>query len=63
MAFESFADFLQMGRHGVFVWSAYGISLTLIAANLVAMVRRHRKVRADIRRGMRREQLTRDRDQ
>lgn len=63
MAFESFADFLQMGRHGVYVWSAYGISLALIAANLVIMARRHRKVRADIRRGMRREQLTRDRDQ
>lgn len=25
MTFDSFADFLAMGRHGVYVWSAYGV--------------------------------------
>ena len=32
MAFESFAEFLQMGRHGIYVWSAYGLTIfTLVA--------------------------------
>lgn len=56
MYFESFVDFLQMGRHGFYVWTAYGLSLALIAANLVAMVHRRRQVRAGIRRALRREQ-------
>ena len=31
-AFDSFADFLFMGRHGLYVWSAYGITFFSIAA-------------------------------
>lgn len=62
MYFESFADFIEMGRHGFYVWTAYGVSAALLAANLVAMVRRHRQVRVDIQRGIRREQLIEDRD-
>jgi heme exporter protein D len=30
MAFETFADFLQMGRHGVYVWSAYAFSIFVL---------------------------------
>lgn len=26
MVFDSFSDFIQMGRHGIYVWSTYGIS-------------------------------------
>lgn len=63
MYFDSFAEFLEMGRHGFYVWTAYGISLALIAVNLVAMARRHKRVRTDIQRAHRREQLARDRDQ
>ena len=55
MYFESFADFLEMGRHGFYVWTAYGVSLALIVANLVAMIHRRRQVRADIGRALRRE--------
>lgn len=63
MYFDSFAEFLEMGRHGFYVWTAYGISLALITVNLVAVVRRHKRVRTDIQRAHRREQLARDRDQ
>ena len=63
MYFDSFAEFLEMGRHGFYVWSAYGISMVLIAVNLVAMVRRQKRVRTEIQRAHRREQLARDRDQ
>ena len=56
MYFDSFAEFLEMGRHGFYVWTAYGVSLVLIAAQLVAMVHRRRQVRAEIRRALRREE-------
>lgn len=59
MYFDSFADFLAMGRHGLYVWSAYGISLGLILINLVTMTRRYYRVRADIRHALRRERMTR----
>ncbi len=31
MAFDSFADFLAMGKHGVYVWSCYGLTFGVIA--------------------------------
>ena len=31
-AFESLNDFLMMGRHGIYVWSAYGVTFFGIAA-------------------------------
>ena len=35
MAFESFSEFIQMGRHGLYVWSAYGFSsLALVGITL-----------------------------
>lgn len=58
MYFDSFSEFLEMGRHGFYVWTAYGLSLALVVGQLIAMVRRRARVRADIRRALRREQLT-----
>lgn len=57
MYFDSFAEFLEMGRHGFYVWTAYGVSLVLIVVNLVAMVHNRRQVRAEIRRRLRREEV------
>lgn len=31
MAFDSVKEFLAMGNHGVFVWSAYALSIVLLA--------------------------------
>ena len=52
MAFESWSDFIQMGGHGLFVWSAYFISIVLMAwlllrpgflqKNLLREIERHR---------------------
>ena len=41
--FETFADFLQMGKHGLYVWLSYGISLIAIIYNIVSayLDRRH----------------------
>ncbi len=57
MYFDSFAQFLEMGRHGFYVWTAYGVSLVLIVVNLVGMVHNRRQVRAEIRRALRREEV------
>jgi heme exporter protein D len=32
VAFDSFSEFLQMGRHGFYVWSTYGISTIILLA-------------------------------
>jgi heme exporter protein D len=31
MAFDSWADFMAMGKHGVYVWSSYGLTFAVIA--------------------------------
>ncbi|POD75554.1 heme exporter protein CcmD [Pseudomonas syringae group genomosp. 3] len=38
MSFESFSDFLAMGRHGLFVWSAYGLCLLVLLINVTLPV-------------------------
>ena len=32
MSFASFSDFLAMGHHGLYVWTAYGICLAVLAS-------------------------------
>lgn len=34
-AFNSFAEFLAMGKHGFYVWTCFGITLSIMALNLV----------------------------
>lgn len=57
MAFETFADFIAMGKHGPYVWSAYGITALVIAANIVAPILRRRALQQDIQRKIKREKL------
>ncbi|MBF8779218.1 heme exporter protein CcmD [Pseudomonas fulva] len=58
MSFASFADFIAMGRHGLYVWSAYGICLAVLVINVVApWLARRRYVQQEARR------LRRERDQ
>ena len=56
MYFDSFGAFLQMGTHGPYVWSAYGIFLLLVAGNLWLARRSERRVREHLRRLQRRDQ-------
>ena len=37
------SEFLAMGGHGGYVWSAYGITLLILGLNAWAAVRRHAK--------------------
>ena len=57
MAFESFADFLAMGKHGFYVWSAYGVSALLIIANMALAIRAQGRVRQRLVRQQRRDTL------
>jgi heme exporter protein D len=36
-------EFLAMGGHGAYVWSAYGITLVVLGLNVWAAARRHRR--------------------
>ena len=58
MYFESFEAFLAMGKHGPYVWTAYGFSLVLLGVELVRAWRRHGQVVQQIRRQQRRESQT-----
>lgn len=55
MSFASFSDFLAMGSHGVYVWSAYGISLAVLALNVVLPILARRRYLQDEARRLRRE--------
>ena len=56
MAFDSFQAFLQMGKHGAFVWSAYGITLLVIAGNIIALRQRRKNLLESLQRKVKREE-------
>ena len=58
MSFDSLSDFLAMGKHGVFVWSAYGMCLIVLAVNIASpLLARKRYLQQEARR-LRRESNT-----
>ena len=59
MYFDSFEAFLAMGKHGAYVWSAYGIAAIVLSVNLIAPVLNKRKVVAKQQARLRREQQKR----
>lgn len=56
MKFDSFADFIAMGGHGVFVWSVYAITTVVLVALVVAPLRKRRRFWAEQAMRLRREQ-------
>ena len=55
MKFASFGDFLAMGHHGLYVWSAYGICLLVLAINVVMPLLARRRYLQEEARRLRRE--------
>ncbi|MBV2134576.1 heme exporter protein CcmD [Pseudomonas sp. MAP12] len=55
MSFESFADFFAMGKHGLYVWTSYGISLAVLALNVALPILARRRYLQDEARRLRRE--------
>jgi len=56
MHFASFADFIQMGNHGVYVWTAYGIGLAILGAMILLPVQKNKRFFEEQRRQRRRQQ-------
>ena len=44
MFFDSFADFLAMGKHAPYVWSAYGVTFVVVLWNVVQPWRTRRQL-------------------
>jgi heme exporter protein D len=55
MAFESFADFLAMGRHAPYVWSAYGLTSAIVLWNVLQPWRTRRQLLREQAAQLRRE--------
>ncbi len=56
MSFSSFGEFLAMGHHGLYVWSAYGVCLAVLLLNLGLPILARRRYLQDEARRMRREE-------
>lgn len=57
MNFSSFSEFITMGNHGLYVWTAYGISLAVLLLNVaLPMLARRRYLQEEARR-LRREEM------
>ncbi|WP_299204762.1 heme exporter protein CcmD [uncultured Amphritea sp.] len=55
MSFESFAAFIDMGGHGLYVWMSYAIALVVIAVNIVNPLMQKRQIFSEQARRLRRE--------
>ena len=51
--FDSFADFLSMSGHGIYVWIAYGVSFAALAVLAIQPVVRRRQLQRDLARQQR----------
>ena len=53
---ETLREFFHMGGYGFYVWSAYGVALIVLVANVIAPVLRTRELRARLARQARMEE-------
>ncbi|EQM68068.1 heme exporter protein CcmD [Pseudomonas solani] len=56
MNFASFGEFIAMGHHGLYVWSAYGISVAILILNVALPLLARRRYLQDEARRLRREE-------
>ncbi|MEN8205549.1 MAG: heme exporter protein CcmD [Pseudomonadota bacterium] len=50
----SFSEFLDMGGYALYVWSSYGLTLVILAVNVIGPLQLHRKLLTDIAHAARR---------
>ncbi|MCV6610664.1 MAG: heme exporter protein CcmD [Amphritea sp.] len=55
MSFESFAEFIDMGGHGLYVWLSYAIALGVVVINIVNPLMQKRQIFTEQARRLRRE--------
>ena len=51
MHWNSFEDFVHMGGYGLYVWGSYGVTLVVMLAEAVLVVRRRRRAFDALRSG------------
>ena len=51
----TFSEWFAMGGYGGYVWASYGLTLVIIVYNLIAPIRRERRLLQEIARRRRRE--------
>ncbi len=54
--FASFSEFLQMGKHGLYVWLSYGIAFTIFIYNIASVILLKRAFFAKAKRQLKREE-------
>ncbi|HBD12159.1 MAG TPA: heme exporter protein CcmD [Porticoccaceae bacterium] len=54
--FDNLSGFLTMGGHGVYVWTAYAVSLVVLSMLVVAPLRRSRKRLLELGRRLQQEE-------
>ena len=50
----NFSEFLNMGGYAFYVWSSYGLTLVILAINVIGPLQLRRKLLTDIARAARR---------
>ena len=56
MSFNSVAEFIAMGGHGLYVWLCYGVVLVVLALNLILPAARRRQILREQAQRLRREE-------
>ena len=54
--FESFSEFIQMGKHGYYVWLSYGIGLLVIIYNVLSIYLEEQLYFKDAKRRLKRQE-------
>ena len=62
MYWNSFADFLAMGKHGVYDWGSFVVMALVMIVEPILIVRSRRQLAERLRRQYRAEQLERETD-
>ena len=62
MYWNRFADFLAMGKHGVYVWGSFVVMALVMIVEPILIVRSRRQLAERLRRQYRAEQLERETD-
>ena len=63
MSFNTVSEFVQMGGHGLYVWTSYGIALIVLGFNIIdPMVMSRRFVKSQ-KQNLRREQAREDKQE
>lgn len=44
MQWNSFSEFISMGGYGFYVWASYGVTFVLLAAELIMLRSRKRRI-------------------